>query len=52
MAANRQTDIHTHAHAQSSHASMGLAQARPNNYLMLSYFYICKQQTSDIFSGI
>ena len=30
MAANRQTDIHTHAHAQCSHASVGLAQARPN----------------------
>ena len=35
MAANRQTDrqtyIHTHARAQCSHASVGLAQARPNN---------------------
>ena len=33
MAANRQTDAdrHTHAHAQCSHASVGLAQARPNN---------------------
>ena len=30
MAANRQTDIHTHAYAQCSHASVGLAQARPN----------------------
>ena len=30
MAANRQTYIHTHARAQCSHASVGLAQARPN----------------------
>ena len=30
MAANRQTDRHTHAHAQYSHASVRLAQARPN----------------------
>ena len=27
---DRQTDIHTHARAQCSHASVGLAQARPN----------------------
>ena len=26
----KQTDIHTHARAQCSHASVGLAQARPN----------------------
>ena len=31
MAANRQTDRHTDACAQCSHASVGLAQARPNN---------------------
>ena len=30
MAANRQTDIHTHTCAQCSHASVGLAQACPN----------------------
>ena len=34
MAANRQTDrqtdTHTHACVQCSHASVGLAQARPN----------------------
>jgi len=32
MAANRQTetDIHTHARAQCSHASVGLTQARLN----------------------
>ena len=30
MAANRQRDRHTHAHAQWSHASVGLAQAHPN----------------------
>ena len=29
MAANRQTDRHTHARAQCSHASVGLAQASP-----------------------
>ena len=28
---HKQTDIHTHARAQCSHASVGLAQARPNN---------------------
>ena len=27
---DRQTDIHTHAGAQCSHACVGLAQARPN----------------------
>ena len=31
MAANRQTDIHTHARAHCSHASVGLAQACPNH---------------------
>ena len=31
MATNRQTDIHTHACAQCSHASVGLAQAHPNH---------------------
>ena len=36
MAANRQTDRHTHAHAQCSHASVGLAQARPN-YITETY---------------
>ena len=30
MATNRQTDIHTYACVQCSHASVGLAQARPN----------------------
>ena len=30
-----QTDIHTHARAQCSHASVGLAQARPNNSLYI-----------------
>ena len=30
MAANRQRDRHTHARAQWSHASVGLAQAHPN----------------------
>ena len=35
MAANRQTDRHTHAHAQCSHASVRLTQARPNyNYCL------------------
>ena len=28
------TDIHTHARAQCSHASVGLAQARPNHNTM------------------
>ena len=32
MAANRQTDRHTHTRAQCSHASVGLAQARPNKH--------------------
>ena len=32
MAANKQTDRHTHARAQCSHASVGLAQARPNKW--------------------
>ena len=27
----KQTDRHTHTHAQCSHASVGLAQAHPNN---------------------
>ena len=35
MAANRQTYIHTHARAQCSHASVGLAQARPNKPVIL-----------------
>ena len=30
MAANRQKDIHTHNFRKCSHASVGLAQARPN----------------------
>ena len=30
--ASKQASRHTHAHAQYSHASMGLAQARPNKY--------------------
>ena len=30
MAASKPTDRHTHAHAQCSPASVGLAQARPN----------------------
>ena len=30
MAANKQTDRHTHTRAQCSHASVELAQARPN----------------------
>ena len=41
MAANRQTDrqtyIHTHARAQCSYTSVGLAQPRPNSYM---YMYI------------
>ena len=32
MAANKQTDRHTHTRAQCSHASVGLAQARPNKH--------------------
>ena len=31
MAANRQTYIHTHNFRKYSHASVGLAQDRPNN---------------------
>ena len=31
MAADRQTDIHTHNFRKCSHISVGLAQARPNN---------------------
>ena len=31
MQASKQVSKHTHAHAQCSHASVGLAQARPNN---------------------
>ena len=30
MHGRKQTDIHTHARAQCSHANVGLAQARPN----------------------
>ena len=37
MAANRQTDIHTHARAQCSHASVGLAQARPKYLLVMGF---------------
>ena len=33
MAADRQTDIHTHNFRKCSHASVGLAQARPNYHL-------------------
>ena len=36
MAANRQTYIHTHARAQCSQASVGLAQARPKLELVVS----------------
>ena len=32
---NQQTNKHTHTHAQCSHASVGLAQARPNKLLPL-----------------
>ena len=32
---DRQTDIHTHARAQCSHASVGLAQARPNERIYM-----------------
>ena len=46
MAANRQTYIHTHARAQCSHASVGLAQARPNKdcfphniFLVINYLH-------------
>ena len=38
MAANRQTDRHTHAHAQCSHASVGLAQAHPNKLFISRVF--------------
>ena len=37
LQANQQTDRHTRAHAQCSPASVGLAQARPNQYT-----YLCK----------
>jgi len=33
------TGIHTHAHAQCSHASVGLAQARPNYPPALTIYY-------------
>ena len=39
MAANRQTYRHTHARAQCSHASVGLAQARPNNKMLTSNWH-------------
>ena len=35
MAASKQTFKHTHARAQCSNASVGLAQARPNKLLYL-----------------
>ena len=38
MAANRQTDIHTHTYVQCRHASVGLAQARPNYVGVCSYY--------------
>ena len=40
MAANRQTDRHTHARVQCSHASVGLAQARPNNRIIPEHPHI------------
>ena len=47
MAANKQTDRHTHARAQCSHASMGLAQARPKQCLCSQCAAIpCINQTS------
>ena len=33
MAASKQASKHTHARVQCSHASVGLAQAHPNNPL-------------------
>ena len=36
MAANRQTERHTHARAQCSHTSVGLTQACPNYNALLS----------------
>jgi len=38
--ASKQAYKHTHAHAQWSHASVGLAQARPN-YLVITCNYLC-----------
>ena len=37
MAASRQTDIHTHARAQCSHSSVGLAQAHPNYVIYIEW---------------
>ena len=34
MAASKQASKHTHAHVQCSHASAGLAQARPNELIL------------------
>ena len=46
MAANKQTDRHTHARAQGSHASVGLAQARPNQYGQQPISFSCMCQHS------
>ena len=58
MAANRQTYIHTHARAQCSHASVGLAQARPNQANhnrqipnTLSHVHPMQHSTCNIFAG-
>ena len=37
--ASKQTSKHTHARAQCSHASVGLAQARPNNHTQFQDFW-------------
>ena len=41
MAANKQTDRHTHTRAQCSHASVGLAQARPNYLAIVNSLQTC-----------
>ena len=40
MASRNQASKHTHARAQCSHASVGLAQAHPNNCLNSNVHYI------------
>ena len=38
MPANRQTDRHTHSFRKCSHASVGLAQARPNDGVLRNMY--------------